>query len=554
MSTPAINASLQAQRLLEISRAVLRAQNVDSILVELLEAAREMTGARFAALGVLDDRRRRFERFLSAGIDAETAAALGPVPVGHGVFGTVIAALEPVRLRDLAAHPDSSGFPPGHPAMSSFLGVPVLIEGRAWGTLYCAEQHDGAFTSEHEQLLSLLGGWAAIAIENAEQTDRSERRRLALEQALRAHRATRDVAQAIGSDLELEHVLELIVERGRTLVAANVLLILLRDEDRLVVAAAAGHPEPSPGAALNVSAPLWGAASGGERTELRERLEPSERDAWAKVGIKGAESSLLVPMLYRGELVGMLAAFRDASPAGGPAATFTDVERELLETYAASAATRVTISRSVQRDRLRDAVGAADAERRRWARELHDDTLQGLAGLRLLLCSGLRSGAELDRTVRRAVNLIDDEIADLRALLAELRPAALDDLGLEAALSALVARQRLRGGPRIGLTVAQGASGADPDLLAATYRIVQECLTNAVRHANASEISVVVDGDGGLLRVSISDDGDGFDPTAPSSGLGLIGMRERVELAGGALTIESGPDGTRVAVTLGPRA
>lgn len=533
---------------------MLRAQNVESILAELLEAARELTGARFAALGVLDEHHERFERFLSAGIDAETAAALGPVPVGHGVFGTVIEALEPVRLTDLTSHPDSSGFPPGHPPMSSFLGVPVLIEGRAWGTLYCAEQHDGAFTAEHEQLLALLGGWAAIAIENAEQTDRSERRRIALEQALRAHRATRAVAQAIGSDLELAHVLELIVERGRTLVAANVLLILLRDADRLVVAAASGRPAPASGAALSVSAPLWGAASGGERTELREQLDPAERAAWATFGIAGAESSLLVPMLYRGELVGMLAAFRDASPAGGPPATFTDVERELLETYAASAATRVTISRSVQRDRLRDAVGAADAERRRWARELHDDTLQGLAGLRLLLCSGLRSGADLDRTVRRAVDLIDGEIADLRALLAELRPAALDDLGLEAALSALVARQRLRGGPRIGLTVAQGAGGAGQELLAATYRIVQECLTNAVRHANASEISVVVDGDGSLLRVSVSDDGDGFDPAAPSGGLGLIGMRERVELAGGSLTIGSGPDGTRVAVTLGPAA
>jgi signal transduction histidine kinase len=248
-------------------------------------------------------------------------------------------------------------------------------------------------------------------------------------------------------------------------------------------------------------------------------------------------------MLYRGTPVGVLAAFREAG-----SEPFTIADQELLESYAASAATRITISRSVRRERLNDAVAAADAERLRWARELHDQTLQGLAGLRLLLTSGGKEIAD------QAVAIIDEEIASLRAIVADLRPPSLESEGWSGALEALVARQRRPGGPKITLTVDPQTEEAPPDILAEAFRIVQEALTNALRHAAASVVSIDVSCAAHQLAVCVRDDGRGFDPSEPGGGgMGLVGMRERVELAGGTLEVRSGADGTSVVVLLGAR-
>jgi signal transduction histidine kinase len=396
--------------------------------------------------------------------------------------------------------------------MSSFLGVPVLRGGDAWGVIYCAEQSGGAFTAEHEQLLVLLSGWASIAVQNAELYARSQADRDELEHALLAYRAAREVAQAIGSDLELGHVLELISERCRPLVRASTVLVL-------------------PGDALT------------DPVGIVEQLSDEERAHWSALGASNPSSALLVPMLYRGTPVGVLAAFREAG-----SEPFTIADQELLESYAASAATRITISRSVRRERLNDAVAAADAERLRWARELHDQTLQGLAGLRLLLTSGGKEIAD------QAVAIIDEEIASLRAIVADLRPPSLESEGWSGALEALVARQRRPGGPKITLTVDPQTEEAPPDILAEAFRIVQEALTNALRHAAASVVSIDVSCAAHQLAVCVRDDGRGFDPSEPGGGgMGLVGMRERVELAGGTLEVRSGADGTSVVVLLGAR-
>ncbi len=527
-------------RLLEVSQSLVRALDLEAVLVQLLDAAREITGAEFAALGILDDERARFSRFVASGMTDREQEALGAPPSGHGLFGTVIRAMAPVRLQDVGGHPDSAGFPDGHPPMSSFLGVPVQRGDEVWGVIYCAEQADGAFTAEHEELLVLLSGWASIAVANADLYERTEADRAELEHVLRAYRASREVAQAIGSDLELDHVLELIAERARPLVRASTVLVLLEDGHRVVVAAGAGHAVSD---ALPRTAPPF--VNHEQRSAVLDRLDDEGQAYWATLGAPGAASALIAPMLYRGSPIGMLAAFRSDDADG--AAPFTNADQELLESYAASAATRVTIARSVQRERLHDAVAAADAERRRWARELHDQTLQGLAGLRLLLASADGDTAPIEG----ALAIIDDEIANLRAILADLRPAALDGHRWSEALETLVARQRRSGGPEITLTVDPQTDAADAALLAEAFRIVQEALTNAVRHANATTVAVTVACIEHRLSVAVSDDGRGFDPADTGSGLGLVGMRERVQLAGGTLDLDTGPDGTTVAVVLG---
>lgn len=206
----------------------------------------------------------------------------------------------------------------------------------------------------------------------------------------------------------------------------------------------------------------------------------------------------------------------------------------------------------------RERMHAAEAERARWARELHDETLQGLAAVHVLLSSGLRAPADDDRRgrMRLAQEQIEGEMEKLRGLISDLRPAALDELGLEASVRDLTARVQTVYGLEVETTLDLPARDADaygiaPDVETAAYRIAQECLSNAAKHAGATRVHVELAQDDGALRVRVRDDGAGFDTASDGSGFGLRSMRERVDLLRGRLTIRSTPDeGTEVAATL----
>jgi len=269
-------------------------------------------------------------------------------------------------------------------------------------------------------------------------------------------------------------------------------------------------------------------------------------------GVSDANAALLVPMVYRGQSMGVLAAF----DRGNDRSVFTADDEQMLRTFATSAATAVALAQSVQSDRLRSSLAAADAERRRWARELHDETLQGLGGLRVLLSSALRRD-ELglaQEAMRDAVERIESEIGNLRAIITELRPAALDELGLRTALEALLDRHRERSGLEIDseLELRRGARDErlDVDLEMCAYRLVQEALTNVAKHADAVHVRVRVAESGEEVRIEVHDDGAGFDTAATSAGFGLAGMHERVSLVGGTLSIESGGQGTLLCAVL----
>src|SRR5271165_1153055 len=241
------------RRLLDVGRALTTELDTGVVLDRVLQTAREITGARYAALGVLNDERTELEQFLTCGVDEATRRAIGDLPRGRGVLGALIEDPKPLRLSDVGQHPSSYGFPVGHPVMRSFLGVPVVIRGHVWGNLYLTEKAEGDFSEADEEATMILAEWAAIAIENARLYETSERRREELEQAFRGLEATRDVAVAIGGEIQLEHVLELIVKRGRALVNARSLVIMLRDGDELVVHASAGHVEGPRGLRLAIA-------------------------------------------------------------------------------------------------------------------------------------------------------------------------------------------------------------------------------------------------------------------------------------------------------------
>ncbi len=535
------------RHLLDAGRALIGELDTEAELRRLLEAAREITGARYAALGVLNEQRAGFERFLVAGIDDESRRAIGEVPQGRGVLGLLVEDPRPVRLRDIASHSRSYGFPTGHPEMHSLLGVPIMVRGRAWGNLYLSEKSGGEFTEIDEEDITILAGWAAIAIDNAEQYETSERQRHELERALRGLQANRDVALAVGSDASLDHVLELIAKHGRALVNASSLLIMLQEGSELVVAAAAGDAGEAMGVRLGLSASPFG--------EILQRGEPQRmvgvaarlRCASQELGVREPHAALIVPMLYRGRAVGLLAAFDH--DAGQDA--FNEDDEDVLHTFATSAATRVALVQSVEVERLRSAMAAAEAERGRWARELHDETLQSLGGLRLLLSTVMRRSGlgESEPALAEAIAEVGRGIGNLRAIIAELRPAALDQLGLRAAIEALLQRHRDSSELAIETWLELPDSAAReqahaPEIELTVYRLVQEALTNVVKHAEARNVHVMVSEADGQIVIEVRDDGVGFDPGEQHSGYGLRGMRERVGMVGGSLAISSDTQGT----------
>jgi signal transduction histidine kinase len=539
------------RRLIDAGRGLLSRLDLEAVLDQVLETAREITGARYAALGVLDSERHELERFITRGIDGDTHGSIGDLPRGRGILGVLIEDPRPLRLPDVGRHPKSYGFPPGHPPMASFLGVPVLVRGQAWGNLYLTEKRGGVeFDLNDEESVVILAGWAAIAIENARLYEAVAARRDELEQSTRRLEAARTIAVAVGAEMELEHVLELIAKRGRALVEARSVVILLREGNDLVVTASAGVTKHATGARVPIDGSTTGQVLESRSVQRLADVASQLRISAAQLGVLDARTALLVPLVYRGRGLGVLAAFdRGAESAG-----FTAEDETTLSAFAASGATAVALAQTVQHDRLRHSLDAAEAERRRWARELHDETLQGLAGLRVILASALRrvEDGDVAELLDEAVGQVKREIENLRAIITELRPAALDELGLVPAIDALVARVSTVEGLTIESVIDLPGAGRRlaAELETTVYRLIQEALTNVAKHAAAEHTRVVVSRRDGHVEIEIADDGKGFDPDAATGGFGLAGMRERVQLGGGWLSVTSGASGTTVRARL----
>jgi signal transduction histidine kinase len=536
-------------RLAVVARELVSELDLDEVLERLLETARELTGAPFAALGVLNAARDGLERFVEHGLSEQQRALIGDPPHGRGVLGLLIDDPRPLRLDDVRHHPLAYGTPAEHPVITTFLGVPITVGDAAWGNLYLANK-EGGFTEEDEWTAIVLARWAGVAIENARLYEGLDQRRHALEQAVARLRASTEIAIALGAEVDRAPILELVVKRARALVDARGVAVLLEAPGGLAVAARAGEvtEPPGPGHVLPVAGTRWGEVlASGEPLRVDDvagdgRLDP------APLGAPDAATALLVPLSYRRRTVGVLVAF-DRRPEATPDASgdaFAARDADLLRAFASSAAIAVVTAETVERSRLRTAIEAAEAERGRWARELHDETLQSLGGLLVLLASAQDGDqARLRESTALAVERLTDEIANLRSIIAELRPAALDELGLAPALRALVRRLAGGAGLEADVEIALDEDARLPaELETAVYRVAQEALTNVAKHAGASRVDVELrEADGGLV-LRIADDGRGFDPSAPSAGYGVAGMRERVGLLGGTLQIEPSREGT----------
>ncbi len=543
---------------LDVARSVLAELDVETVLERVLASARDLTGAQYAALGVLAESRTELSRFLTLGIDDAVRAGIGDLPRGRGVLGELIRHPEPLRLAHVGGHARSWGFPVGHPPMDAFLGVPIVVRGEPFGNLYLTEKAGGAeFTQEDEDAVVLLAEFAGVAIDHAGRFTGARERQDELERTVATLDATTQIAQAVGGRTDLAVVLELVAKRGRALVAARTVLIELVRGAELEVSTGAGEfPEELIGARIPLQ---YTVASAAMRTQKTQRLEDElnrsrfEQHGLGRLGI-AAESGLVVPLVFRNQTHGVLLALDPLE--GGP--HFTADDQRLLEAFAVSAATAVATATSVAAEQHRQRLMAAEDERRRWARELHDETLQSLAGLQMVLGSARRAGTAdaLAVAVGDAVERLDHEIDNLRSLITDLRPAALDEFGTKGALETLAMRIERNGlEVELELDLAYEAGRAptrqSEELEAAVYRIVQEALTNATKHSGATKARVEVTEGDSTVHITVSDDGAGFDPAAVTAGFGLLGMRERVELLNGTLELESAPgSGTTVKVSV----
>ena len=531
---------------LDLARGLLTDLDLDVVLGRVLESARELSGARYAALGVTDDARTELDRFITVGLDEDTRQQIGELPRGRGVLGELITHPVALRLADVDAHPHSYGFPPGHPPMRTFLGVPILVGGVPFGNLYLTEKEGGGpFTEQDEVTIGLLAEFAGVAIDHARRYSGLEAQHAELRRTVDALDATMQIARALGGETDLDSILGLVAKRGRALVSARALVIEHEVDGAMVIAAGAGElPDGLIGERVDLKDSLASAALRASRTlRLEEDANQArfERYGLGRLGVH-ASGGLIVPLIFRGRGHGVLVAVDRLE--GGPA--FSAEDQRLLEAFAASAATAVATAVTVEAERRRQRLAAAELERTHWARELHDETLQNLAALRLGLAAQLRrpSPEGLLEAVTEAVAQLEGEITTLRALVTDLRPAALDDLGVQAAVEDLAGRARNRGlevDVSIDLAYEQGRAPERlaPELEIATYRIVQEALTNASKHGDARRAHVEIGEDQSNVWVTVRDDGHGFDTTARTSGFGLAGMQERVELLHGTLEIES---------------
>jgi signal transduction histidine kinase len=521
--------------LLEASMSIGSELSLESLLQRLVTTAAELTAARYAALGVIDRSGLQLERFLTTGIDDETHRAIGDLPRGRGILGVLINEATPLRLHDLGEDPRSVGFPANHPPMHTFLGVPIMLRGVAYGNFYLTEKANGDdFTEEDQEIVMLLAGQAAVAIENARLYEATTQWSKQLE-------SLNEIGNALATETDLGRLLDLIARRLRELLDARIVAVMLpAGDDELRFTAVAGDSEEN---FLGHTIPRASSKSGrvfdrGRSERSDSVLDDPEVDRNVVRGF-GARTGLWVPLVARSQTIGLIAVHDKL----GADARFTDNDLRLAETYASRAAVAVDLSQRIARDALRRVVDAQELERRRLARELHDETGQALTSI-LLGLKTLEETTEGDGSsgaIGDLRELVVATLQDVRRLAVELRPKVLDDFGLVPALERLSETFAEQTGITVRFESGLGVERLPSEVETALYRIVQESLTNIVKHARAQTVSIAITRKPGAVAAVVEDDGQGFDPAdVREGGFGLEGMRERVGLLDGRLQVESG--------------
>ena len=543
-------------------------RTLEETLQHIVDAARVVIGAKYAALAVLDEG-RQLSQFFYSGLSEEEAKRIGEPPKGRGVLGLIIEEGKPLRLRDVTKHPKAYGFPPHHPVMRSFLGVPIIVNGKPFGRLYLAEKIGRrAFTERDEKLALLLAAQAAATIERAmlaEQANRTERLELLNELVSKLNRLT-DEKSVLETATEGIHA---------SLPFAEVATVLYRPDESLSLLC---FPEGSR-LGLQLRRPCLKVNRTPFAVCMQERksvilsdisVEKAKTPFERWLARRGFRSLIAVPLVTTGDwrlatddlgeqVLGVIFAAAVQPDA------FSRDDLTFLQTVSDHVAVALANARLLQelreKERIRGlllnkVVTAQEEERKRISHELHDQIGQLLTALliQLQLLERDLSEPSLKDRLKVLKQLAEEISIHLHHIAWELRPPALDELGLLAALE----RVTEEWSKRFNIPCEFEANGAfngrvEPEVAIGVFRIVQESLTNIAKHARATHARVTVQQENGELVVTVEDNGVGFRVKDvmrhpdENKRLGLLGMMERAAMLSGKLDIESKPGkGTKV--------
>ncbi|MFD4656409.1 GAF domain-containing protein [Kitasatospora sp. NPDC058444] len=529
--------------LLEAVLAVGRELDLAQALHRIVEAAADLVDARYGALGVIGPDGHTLSQFLTVGLTDEEIAEIGPPPSGQGILGELIREPRPLRCPVLSDHPASVGFPPNHPPMHTFLGVPVRVHGEVFGNLYLTDKRGGLdFDEDDEAVISTLAVAAGVAIDNARLYEEAQLRQRWL-------RASTEITRSLLSGAPRLEVVELIARRAREISGAELADVSValagpeeRAEELTVEVALGGTPSARLGVTVPVDGTLSGAAYASGSPATSDELACDSRFPAGPAGrFDGLGAAVAVPLgtgpgYGRGVL---LLARAQGQPAFGPEETGP------LLGFADQAALALELA-----ERRRDAEQLNLLEDRdRIARDLHDLAIQRLFATGMTLQSAgrlIESEAAADR-VARAVADLDETIKIIRSTIFGLRAHSEPDRGLRARATRVVtdAQGTLGFAPRLSM---EGLLDTDvpQELAGHVVAVLAEALSNAARHARASRVEVTLRALAGRVVLTVTDDGVGVPEGGRRSG--LRNLAERADRVGGTFTVDPAEGGgTRLA-------
>ena len=521
--------------------------SLDGVLRRITQAAKDLVHARYAALGVPDGS-GGLQAFVAFGMPAEEMERVGHLPVGKGLLGEMLRIGRSVRLRDLRSHPAAMGFPPGHPQMTSFLGVPIAAYGKPLGQLYLTDKEGGAeFTAQDQRLIEMLAAHAAAAIENTQLYRQVATSEGELKQRNEELQLFNSLATAVSSLMEVEPLLENMLESVMALFAAEAGEVFVQEEDDGVY-----HHMIRRGR----SESLWGTDHFHAGEGFVGSIAADRKVAWTNdlrqdpwfLAPDSYKALVGVPLAARGKVLGvMILVFRSER-------TITPREAGLLEAMGAGVGVNVENVRLYRQARRL----AVLEERERIGMDLHDGIIQSIYAVGLTLDytrllmrdSSQKAGARLEQ----AIDGLNAIIRDIRSYILDLQPSRISTDDLVDALTRLVREFKANTLVEAELQI---ESGSLHDLgrqeRTALFLITQEALANTAKHAQASRVLVSLRSGDNEVMLQIIDNGRGF-PAGPSAGPlghGLSNMRERARAVGGGLTVASSPgEGTTVTVRL----
>ena len=520
--------------LLEAVVAIGSGLELEAMLRRVVEAAVDLVDARYGALGVIGEDKRLIG-FIPVGLDANEIDKIHHWPEGRGLLGLLIAEPHSLRLANIAAHPASSGFPDGHPAMRSFLGVPVRVRDRVFGNLYLTEKRGGGeFTEDDEAVLTALGAAAGVAVENARLYDEATRQQRWL-------RASSELTIALLSGARTETVLADLTRQALDLSGADLVTLGLPDESgrRLTYEYAEGDGAAE---ARGLVVPAEGSLSGvvvesGQPVAVENFAEDERAAEVARLSMGHLGPAVLFPLGTPGNVRGVLTVARRQ---GGP--QLREGAISVVAAFAAQAGVALEL-----------AASRADAEqlsvledRDRIARDLHDLVIQRLyaTGMSLEGTVPLTTRREVTDRIRSAVDAMDDTIRDIRATIFSLQSRGLThEPRLRADIVALVDEMTGMLGFPPALRLGSGLdSRATAELSEQLLAVLREALSNVARHSGATRVDVTVDTDSsGMLTVLVRDNGSGIPKGTRRSG--LSNMADRAEKLGGELRLSPAEGG-----------